>query len=76
MKDVLSVRRLEDNTYDAWTVFNRIQEGVVRGNAFVRSVTTKHPEGTMRKARSLTSIKEHVRINQELWNIADELVSA
>lgn len=76
VKDVLSVRRLEDNTYDAWTVFNRIQEGVVRGNAFVRSVTTKHPEGTMRKARSLSSIKSHVSVNQELWNIADELVSA
>lgn len=76
VKDVLSVRRLEDNDFDAWTVFNRIQEGVVRGNAFIRSVTEKHPEGVMRKARSLSSIKAHVDINQKLWNIADELVSA
>jgi hypothetical protein len=30
----------------------------------------------MRKARPVNSIKEAVRINTELWNIADEFVSA
>lgn len=76
VKDVIAVNRREDNMADAWTVFNRVQEGVIRGNALIRSITAVHPEGVMRKARALSSIKEHVRINQELWNIADELVSA
>jgi hypothetical protein len=75
VKDVLKVTRNEDDFTDAWTVFNRVQEGVIRGNALVRSITKTHPEGVMRKARSLSSIKEHVRINQELWNIADTITA-
>ena len=75
VKDVIAVNRREDNYLDAWTVFNRVQEGVIRGNALIRSITKACPEGTMRKARALSSIKEHVRINQELWNIADTLTA-
>lgn len=75
VKDVIAVNRREDNYLDAWTVFNRVQEGVIRGNALIRSITAVHPEGVMRKARALSSIKEHVRINQELWNIADTLTA-
>jgi len=60
---------------DAFTVFNRIQEGVIRGNAFVKSLNTTHPEGHMRKARNVSSIKEHVRINSELWDIADAIAA-
>lgn len=75
VKDVIAVNRREDNMADAWTVFNRVQEGVIRGNALIRSITAVHPEGVMRKARALSSIKEHVRINQELWNIADALTA-
>lgn len=76
VKDVMNVRRNGDEGYDAWTVFNRIQEGVIRGNAMIRSITEKQPEGVMRKARPVNSIKEAVRINTELWNIADEFVTA
>jgi len=76
VKDVMNVRRNGDEGYDAWTVFNRIQEGVIRGNAMIRSITDTHPEGVMRKARPVNSIKEHQRINTELWNIADEFVTA
>lgn len=76
VKDVMNVRRNGDEGYDAFTVFNRIQEGVIRGNAMIRSITETHPEGVMRKARPVNSIKEAVRINTELWNIADEFVTA
>jgi hypothetical protein len=76
VKDVMQVRRNGDEGYDAFTVFNRIQEGVIRGNALIRSITETHPEGVMRKARPVNSIKEHQRINTELWNIADEFVTA
>jgi len=76
VKDVMNVRRNGDEGYDAWTVFNRIQEGVIRGNAMIRSITEQFPQGTMRKARPVNSIKEAVRINTELWNIADEFVTA
>jgi hypothetical protein len=75
VKDVMQVRRLGDEGYDAWTVFNRIQEGVVRGNAMIRSITEQHPQGVMRKARPVNSIKEAVRINTELWNIAEAAIA-
>lgn len=70
--NVLKINRNEDKGMDAFTVFNRIQEGVVRGNAMVKSLNDRHPHGIMRKARNISSIKEHVRINSELWNIVDE----
>jgi len=74
--DVLHVSRYEDNYMDAFTVFNRIQEGVIRGNAFVKSLSDKHPNGVTRKARPVNSVKENIRINSELWNIAEDIAFA
>jgi hypothetical protein len=74
--DVLAVNRNEDNYTDAFTVFNRIQESVIRGKAFVKSITEATPHGSIRKARPVNSVKENIRINGELWNIAEELALA
>ena len=75
VRDALAVQRNEDDYMDAFTVFNRIQEAVVRGNAFVRSLSkanTKHGDtGIMRKARPISSVSEGIRVNSELWTIAD-----
>lgn len=71
VRDALKVQRNEDDYMDAFTVFNRIQEAVVRGNAFVKSLTEKNNEGIMRKARPINSVSEGIRINSELWDIAD-----
>ena len=75
VNDVMRQQRLEDVGNDAWLVFNKMQENVVRGNAFVRSITETHPEGVMRKARPINSIKEAVRINRELWDIAEAAIA-
>jgi hypothetical protein len=74
--DVLQAQRIQDENNDAWTVFNRIQENIIRGNAFIRSVTDKHPDGVMRKARPIAAIAEHQRVNTALWDIANEMVAA
>jgi hypothetical protein len=74
--DVLQAQRIQDENNDAWTVFNRIQENIIRGNAFIRSVTEKQPEGVMRKARPISAIAEHQRVNTALWDIANEMVAA
>ena len=73
--DVLQAHRIGDEGADAWTVFNRIQENVTRGNAFIRSLTAAQPEGVMRKARPIQAISEHQRINTALWNIAEEVIA-
>ena len=67
VQDALSCQRREDNTYDAWTVLNRIQENVVRGHVMVQSFTDKG-QGE-RKARPIQSIQEHVRVNQQLFDL-------
>ena len=75
VRDALVVQRNEDDYMDAFTVFNRIQEAVVRGNAFVRSLTKANTssvyKGMMRKARPISSVSEGIRVNSELWAIAD-----
>lgn len=76
VRDLLKVQRSSDDYMDAWTVFNRIQENVVRGNAIIKSFTDKAPDGAYRKARPISSAAEAVRVNRELWNIAEEVVFA
>jgi hypothetical protein len=73
--DVLAVNRNEDNYTDAFTVFNRIQESVIRGKTFIKSVTEATPYGSIRKARPVNSVKENIRINGALWNIAEEMTA-
>lgn len=70
------IRRDEDKYDDAWTVFNRIQEGVVRGKCEVRSFTERSPHGALRKARPISSVTEGVRVNRELWDIAEDVALA
>jgi len=76
ISDVLAVNRSGDEYMDAFTVFNRIQESVIRGKAFVKSLTAATPQGTLRKARPVNSVKEGIRINTALWNIAEEIATA
>lgn len=72
VREALSAKRAEDNFADAWTVFNRVQENVLRGNVFINSVI-KDDNGDMRmkerKARPLSSISEHVRTNQKMFDL-------
>lgn len=67
VQNALSCQRRDDDTYDAWTVLNRIQENVVRGHVMVQSFTDKG-QGE-RKARPIQSIQEHVRVNQQLFDL-------
>ena len=75
IQNLLTVNRNGDDCMDAFTVFNRIQESVIRGKAFVKSLTKATPYGSMRKARPVSSVKENIRINTELWNIAEEMTA-
>lgn len=67
------VRRYGDAGADAWRVLNRVQEGVIRGGAMVRSFTERNPFGADRKARAVGSVAESVRINRQLWDIVADV---
>jgi len=69
---VLQPKRVSDRGDDLWTVFNRIQENVIRGG--LRGFThdqNGRPKRT--RTREVKSVNENVRLNKALWMLADEM---
>ncbi len=60
--DIYRPRRPNDDGNDVWSVYNRLQESLIRGGVRVG------PEN--RKARAISSIQQNLRINQDLWDLA------
>jgi len=67
---LLQPKRHADGNQDAWTVFNRVQEGLIRGGAKIRSYSERNPHGATRKARAIGSISSVVKTNRDLWDLA------
>ncbi len=62
---VLKPQREEDTASDLWTIFNRIQERIVKGG--VRGVTGK--------TREVKGIDQNVRLNRNLWAMAEKMAA-
>jgi len=75
VKQALRVRRHGDGGNDKYTVFNRLQESLIRGGVEIESFTKRNPAGATRKAKPLASLAETVRVNRELWNLADSVAA-
>jgi hypothetical protein len=60
--------RKEDESNDLWTVFNVIQEKLLNGD-FQYSNGPK-----LRKARKIKNFQQDIKVNQQLFEIALELV--
>ena len=75
---VLEPERPEDTANDAWTVFNRVQESVMRGGMQVLGKTKRYGRSVVRykDSKPLTSIKQNVDVNRKLWDIAQEVLAA
>jgi hypothetical protein len=73
INDVIKVRREEDEGSDLWTVFNKVQENILQGGVITIS---KNKEGKVRKrkTRKVNSIDTNIKLNQMLWELAEELV--
>ena len=67
---VLRVTRTEDRPNDLWTVFNRVQENLVRGGLRGYSDT-----GRRLRTRAVSGISEDVKLNRALWDMADKLAA-
>lgn len=78
INDALASSRVEDNNNDAWTIFNRVQESVLRGGIHILGNTTRRGRKmeAYKKSKALTSIKQNVDINRALWDIAQETLAA
>jgi len=67
---LLRPRRHEDQKTDLFSVFNVIQENLVRGGQ--TGYTNKKQ---YRKVRALTGIDELIKVNKGLWTLADALAA-
>jgi hypothetical protein len=66
--DIKNVSRPEDEGNDLYKVFNRVQEGIIRGG-FNINATTK--SGT-KKVRKISNMLKDLDINGQLWVLAEE----
>lgn len=78
IRSLLHRRRYADQQVEdgvsLWEMFNRVQEGVLRGGAVLQSYSKAAPYGSLRKARPLGSVRQIVDANRKLWDLADEMV--
>ena len=78
VNDIIRPNRFEDRGQDLWTLFNTAQEKLIRGGARVLSHTkATHLRGypTIRKARAISSLPESIRINRQLWDLAEKVAA-
>lgn len=67
VESILRPRRLEDKGNDVWTVYNVIQENIIKGG-FINS-------NTGRRARAVNHIDKTISYNQELWDLAHDFAA-
>ncbi|MCE4552470.1 DUF932 domain-containing protein, partial [Xanthomonas hortorum] len=65
-KQLLAPRRFDDRRSDLWSVFNRVQENIVRGGLSARAAN-----GRRQRTREVQGIDQNIRLNRALWILAD-----
>jgi hypothetical protein len=61
-------RRADDSRGDLWSVFNRIQENLIKGGLRARVAN-----GRRQTTRPVQGIDNGIRLNRALWLLADGL---
>lgn len=69
VSDLLTPFRPEDEGSDLWTVFNVVQEKMMKGG-----FSYKTPRGRTTKLRGIKSIQASNRLNVKLWEAAEDLL--
>jgi len=69
---LLACRRPEDAGDDLWSALNKVQEALLGGGLILRSAGAGWP----RRTRRITSIREDLRLNSGLWDLAVGLLAA
>lgn len=65
-QSLLTPRRWDDRGDSLWLTFNRIQEAVIKGG-----VRGRNANGKRMSTRAVTSISEDLKLNKQLWVLAD-----
>jgi hypothetical protein len=67
---LLIARRSEDLGNDLWRTFNVVQENLLQGG-----IPRRTPSNQLRRTRRITAIREDVRLNSALWELATARVA-
>lgn len=69
---LLNPYRTQDMRNDLWTVYNVIQERLIRGGM---TYSRRNESGriSINSTRAVKSVSENIRINTELWNLAQSM---
>lgn len=70
LKGILAPKRDQDKASDLWTVFNRVQEAMIRGGFRVEVEGKKG-----RKLKPIKSFEKDLSVNQKLFELALEYVN-
>ena len=69
VQELLKPTRKEDEGSDLWTVFNVIQEKVVRGNFKYKTI-----KGRNKTARSIKNFNRDLQLNEQLYELAESFI--
>lgn len=69
-------RRNEDQGADLWRVFNRIQEGLIKGREKYIEIDPNTGRQKYKTLRQITSPLKQIEINKELWELAEQFKAA
>ena len=67
---ILRPRRFVDNGSDLWSIFNRVQENLVKGG-----LTSRNANGRQWSTRPVHGIDQNIRLNRALWLLAESMRS-
>jgi len=72
VEKILWPRRSEDTGTDLWTVYNRVEENLIKGGQ--RDWHQRRENGKrIGRSRPVTGLDESIRVNKELWSLAEAL---
>ncbi|BCU92112.1 hypothetical protein YP72344_36070 [Yersinia pseudotuberculosis] len=66
---LLAPRRNEDNNDDLWTVYQRVQENLIKGGLSGRTA-----QGRRAQTRAVKGIDSDVKLNRALWVMAENML--
>lgn len=69
-KNLLLPRRREDIKRDLFSVFNVVQENLIKGGVLGYRLN-EHGRWRRARSRKITSIDQNVKLNRDLWTIAE-----
>lgn len=66
---LLEARRTEDQGNELWSVFNRVQENLIKGGITGRSAT-----GRATRTHGIRAMDNSIKVNTKLWELAEEML--